>query len=86
MRLDSKKNRAPYAARMRELRQAHGKTQQQCASSLGVTQPVYAEMEANTLLFRRRDLVTLAVLYGMPLNKAFPAMVVAEEELAASPV
>jgi transcriptional regulator with XRE-family HTH domain len=58
---------------MAELRAEHGLTQQQCADALGVAQNTYAEMETGRIRFRRRDLVTLAVLYGLPLEEAFPS-------------
>lgn len=73
MDLSSKKDRLPVARRMAELRAEHGKTQTECAAALGVAQPTYAEMESGVGRFRRRDLVTLAVLYGMTLEAAFPS-------------
>lgn len=73
MDLSCERQRLPLARRMAELRAEHGLTQQQCADALGVTQSTYAEMEAGRIRFRRRDLVTLAVLYGLPLEEAFPS-------------
>lgn len=70
--LATPQDRQRFADRMRELREEAGKGQQECADALGVTQPVYSEMENNQQSFRRRDLVTLAALYKMPLTKAFP--------------
>lgn len=72
MSTKGKNDRSPITQRMRELREAHGRTQQECAEALGVAQPTYAEMEHDKGRVRRRDLVTLAVLYGMPLEEAFP--------------
>lgn len=60
------------ADRMRELREARGLTQQQCADALGIGQSSYAEMEGGLTRARRRDLVTLSVLYGLELAEAFP--------------
>jgi transcriptional regulator with XRE-family HTH domain len=65
-------DRQPFADRMRELREANNVSQQDCAEALGVSQPVYSDMENNRQSFRRRDLVTLAALYKLPLTKAFP--------------
>lgn len=73
MDLSRKRHRLPLARRMAELRAEHGLTQQQCADALGVAQNTYAEMETGHIRFRRRDLVTLAVLYGLPLEEAFPS-------------
>lgn len=73
MNTNCKDNRAELGRRMAELRQIHRKTQQQCADALGVAQPTYAEMESGVGRIRRRDLVTLAVLYGMALDEAFPS-------------
>lgn len=64
--------RAPVAARMAELREQYDATQQECADALGVEQPTYAQMEGNGIRFRRRDLVTLADLFGLPKEEAFP--------------
>lgn len=66
--------RAPFAERMRELREEKGFLQRECAEALGVATSVYTEMEGNTVAFRRRDLVTLAALYRMPLHRAFPGL------------
>ena len=79
MDLSRKEQRLPLARRMAELRTAHGLTQRQCADALGVTQSTYAEMEAGRIRFRRRDLVTLAVLYGLPLEEAFPSFFEADK-------
>lgn len=68
-----KDDRSELGRRMAELRKEHGKTQQECADALGVAQPTYAEMEGGQGRIRRRDLVTLAVLYGVTLDVAFPA-------------
>lgn len=73
MDLARKQDRLVLAARMSELRSEHGRTQAECAAALGVGQPTYAEMESGKIRFRRRDLVTLAVLYGMDPEDAFPA-------------
>lgn len=73
MDLTRKVDRAPIARRMAELREQHGATQQACADALGLAQNTYAEMEANEIRMRRRDLVTLAVLYQMEPADAFPA-------------
>ena len=58
--------------RMRELRESRGATQTDCGVALGVGQSTYAEMESGDLPVRRRELVTLSVLYGLPLDAAFP--------------
>lgn len=68
-----KDDRSELGRRMAELRKEHSKTQQECADALGVAQPTYAEMEGGQGRIRRRDLVTLAVLYGVTLEIAFPA-------------
>lgn len=60
-------------ARMVELRTNAEKTQTQCANALGVAQNTYAEMESGECPVRRRDLVTLSVLYGLNLRQAFPS-------------
>ena len=73
MDLTRKENRARVARRMVELRQLYNKTQQECADALGIGQSSYSEMEAGQLRIRRRDLVTLAVFYGLSLEEAFPA-------------
>lgn len=73
MDLTRKENRVQLGGRMAELRETYGKTQQDAADALGVAQNTYAQMESGAIRFRRRDLVTLAVLYGMPLGRAFPA-------------
>jgi DNA-binding XRE family transcriptional regulator len=57
---------------MRELRSMTGATQQECADALGITQASYQQMEVNEIRFRRRDLVTLAALYKLDLEDAFP--------------
>lgn len=72
MDLARKGDRAPYAARMRHLRLHHGRTLEACAAALGVTISSYDAMERNKIRFRRRDLVTLAALYELPLEEAFP--------------
>lgn len=73
--------RSELAGRMAELRATHGKTQQQCADALGIAQNSYAELEGGRTRPRRRDLVTLAVLYGLAVDDAFP--VLAEDRRAA---
>jgi transcriptional regulator with XRE-family HTH domain len=60
------------ADRMRLLRAQYGATQQQCATALGIAQPSYAAMEAGKVRVRRRDMVALAVLYGVDPVVAFP--------------
>lgn len=72
MDLARKQDRLGLMARMAELRAEHGRTQAECAAALGVGQPTYAEMESGRIRFRRRDLVTLAVLYGLDPEEAFP--------------
>jgi transcriptional regulator with XRE-family HTH domain len=67
-----KDDRIELGRRMADLRREHGRTQQECADALGVAQPTYAEMEGGQGRIRRRDLVTLAVLYGVTLEVAFP--------------
>lgn len=78
MDLSRKEDRAPIARRMAELRAEHGVTQQACADALGIQQNTYSEMESGHTRFRRRDLVTLAVLYGIEPEDAFPAFFGAE--------
>jgi transcriptional regulator with XRE-family HTH domain len=73
MDLTRKENRESLGRRMAELREEHRRTQQECADALGVAQNTYAQMESGVIRFRRRDLVTLAVLYGLRLEKAFPS-------------
>lgn len=72
MDLSRKQDREPIARRMAELRAEHGRTQTECAEALGVRQNTYSEMESGGIRLRRRDLVTLAVLYGMEPEEAFP--------------
>ena len=71
--LTSKRDRALFAERMREMREFFGKKQWECARELDVAESTYAEMERNNVRFRRRDLVTLAAFYDLPLADAFPA-------------
>lgn len=59
---------------MRELRAHFRHTQLECANALGVTQAAYAFMERGESRIRRRDLVTLAVLYGIAPEVAFPGL------------
>jgi transcriptional regulator with XRE-family HTH domain len=66
---------------MTELRAEHNVTQQQCADALGIMQHSYSALEKGRTRVRRRDLVTLAVLYGLTLAEAFPEF--AESEVAA---
>lgn len=73
METKRKDDRAELGRRMADLRREHGKTQQECADALGVAQPTYAEMEGGQGRVRRRDLVTLSVLYGIALDDAFPS-------------
>ena len=74
MDLSRKENQEAAAARMRDLRKHFRHTQQECADALGVAQATYADMEGGRSLIRRRDLVTLAVLYGIAPETAFPEM------------
>lgn len=74
MDMTRKEDRLPVARRMAELRDRHGRTQVECAEALGIRQNTYSEMESGKLRFRRRDLVTLAVLYGMDPAEAFPTV------------
>lgn len=76
MDLSRKQNRLPLGARMKELREAHGYTQTQCGDALGIAWNTYAQMESGACRFRRRDLVTLAVLYGLAPEEAFPSFFV----------
>lgn len=73
MDLTRKEDRVALGFRMAELREQYDRTQQECADALGVAQNTYAQMESGVIRFRRRDLVTLAVLYGMKLERAFPS-------------
>jgi transcriptional regulator with XRE-family HTH domain len=75
MDLSRKENQQAAAARMRELRQHFRHTQQECADALGITQPSYTAMERGESRIRRRDLVTISVLYGIAPEVAFPGMV-----------
>lgn len=59
--------------RMAELRAKYRHTQIECAAALGVAQSTYADMESGRGRIRRRDLVTIAALYGLTLGEAFPA-------------
>lgn len=72
MDLTRKESRLPFARRMVELRKEKGVTQEDCAEALGIGQSSYCSMEAGDLRFRRRDLVTLAVLFGLEPEEAFP--------------
>jgi transcriptional regulator with XRE-family HTH domain len=83
MDLTRKKYRLPIARRMAALRAEHGRTQVECATALGLAQPTYAEMESGVGRIRRRDLVTLAHLYGIPPEDAFPAFFGSAAEVSA---
>jgi DNA-binding XRE family transcriptional regulator len=72
--LETAGDRAPYAKRMRELREEVGATQAEVAQALGVSQVTVNDMEANRILFRRRDLVCIAHLYRMTVSRAFPGV------------
>ncbi len=69
--LESKEDRAAYAARIRELRKERRYRMWECAEALGVAVATYSDMEGNNTRFRRRDLVTLATLYGLSLEEAY---------------
>jgi len=69
---DNKNDRQATAGRLCELRNHHRYTQQECANALGISQSSYAEMESGRSRVRRRDLVTLAHLYGLTVEVAFP--------------
>lgn len=72
--LETEEGRRIYAERMRFLRELHEwASQSTCAEALGLAQPTYFQMESNRQRIRRRDLVTLAAMYGLPLEEAFPA-------------
>lgn len=62
------------AVRLQELRRIYRHTQQECADALGISQPSYAEMERGETRIRRRDMVTIATLYGLTLEVAFPGL------------
>lgn len=66
------------ARRMAELRAEHGKSQEECARALGIRQNAYSYLERGETRPRRRDLVTLAVLYGMDPEDAFPMLATVE--------
>lgn len=74
MDLARKENQEAAATRMAELRGHFRHTQQECADALGIGQSSYAEMEAGNSRIRRRDMVTIAVHYGLPLSEAFPGL------------
>lgn len=74
MDLASKENQQAAAARMRELRQHFRHTLQECADALGVATASYSDMERGESRIRRRDLVTLSVLYGIAPEQAFPGL------------
>lgn len=78
MDLSRKEDRKPIARRMAELRAEHERTQTECAEALGIRQNTYSEMESGAIRLRRRDLVTLSVLYGMEPEEAFPDFFSAE--------
>lgn len=82
MDLTRKEDRLVIARRMAELRAEHGRTQVECADALGVAQPTYAGMEAGNGRIRKRDLVTLAWLYGLRPAKAFPEFFAKPVEVA----
>jgi transcriptional regulator with XRE-family HTH domain len=69
----TRKTREWPAARLVELRERFERTQQECADALGIGQPSYARMESGLTPLRRRDMVTLSVLYGLDVAEAFPA-------------
>lgn len=73
MDLMRKEDRVALGSRMAELREEYNRTQRECADALGIAQNTYAQMESGVIRFRRRDLVTLAVLYGLKLERAFPS-------------
>lgn len=58
--------------RAEELRLNAGRSQKEAARALGLSQQAYNDALSSDTVLRRRDLVTLAVFYGMPLGVAFP--------------
>lgn len=74
MDLSRKEDRMPVTRRMKELRARHGFTQAECAQALGIRQNTYSEMESGKTRLRRRDLVTLSVLFEMEPTEAFPVL------------
>lgn len=75
---EGKDFRLAIARRLVALRREAGITQRECADALGVNQPAYAKMESADTPLRRRDRVTLAVLYGLGEVEAFPMCGAAE--------
>lgn len=79
-RLETEEGRAPFASRIRKLREDYDISQYEAALHLGISQPSYRAMEENRARFRRRDLVTLAGLFypklgqEQALQRAFPTM------------
>ena len=80
MDIARKEGQERAAARLKELRARHRHTQQECADALGLEQPSYADMEGGRSRIRRRDLVTIADLYGIAKHEAFPEFFDAEPE------
>lgn len=81
---ENKPAREQVASRLNELRATYRRTQQECADALGISQSSYAEMESGSTRVRRRDMVTLAVFYGIDLDQAFPpALAEASKEAVA---
>lgn len=75
MDLARKETQEAAITRMRDLRRHFRYRQQECAAALGISQAAYADMEYGRSRVRRRDLVTLAVLYGLTPEAAFPGLV-----------
>jgi len=79
---DMSKQTITLGKQLSAARERHRYTQKACAKALGISQGGYADMEGGRSRVRRRDLVTLAVLFGVPLEEAFPAFAESSESAA----
>lgn len=63
----------PVCERMRELRLAHGRSQEDCAELLEVKQNTYSRIETGIRHPTGPELITLARFYGLKPEEAFPS-------------
>jgi transcriptional regulator with XRE-family HTH domain len=61
----AKSERSDFGARLHELREAAGLTQQQVAEQLGISQPSYALWERSNVALRPEQLTALAKILGV---------------------
>jgi transcriptional regulator with XRE-family HTH domain len=64
----SKKERPPFGARIHELREQAGLSQQQLAERLGLTQRAYAYWERNPVALRPDQILRLAQALGVTVE------------------